>query len=217
MILKDSRTTPDSQGGYSAGSEDYRWEEIRKWFPGWKFEVFNLIFIVFFQQAVILGFSSPAAVAMQNSDTPLGFVDGIAATLFVIFWIGETIADQQMFDFQTEKYRRIAAKEPAGKYSKGFIDTGLWSWSRHPNYFCEVSLWWAYWLFSVGASGTWINFSFPGPFFLTLLFVSPRASCDVTELLSGRKYAQFADYQRRVSKFIPWWPHETVDSKGKST
>ena len=52
-----------------------------------------------------------------------------------------------------EKYRRIKAGEPAGPtYAKGFIDTGLWGWSRHPNYFCEVSLWWAFYLFSVGAT-----------------------------------------------------------------
>ena len=41
------------KGGYSAGGEDYRWAEIRKWFnaPGWKWEVFNLVFICFAQQA----------------------------------------------------------------------------------------------------------------------------------------------------------------------
>ena len=187
--------------------------ELRKWFPGWKFEVFNVIFVVFFQQLAILAFASPAAVAMQNADTPLGFIDGIASTLFIVFWLGETIADQQMFDFQTEKYRRIAAKQPLGPYSKGFIDTGLWSWSRHPNYFCEVSLWWAFWLFSVSASGMWVNFSLLGPVFLTLLFAAPKASCDMTELLSGRKYPHFPEYQRRVSKFVPWWPKQDTDAK----
>ena len=150
---------------------------------------------------------------MQNTDTPLGFIDGIASTLFIVFWLGETIADQQMFDFQTEKYRRIAAKQPLGPYSKGFIDTGLWSWSRHPNYFCEVSLWWAFWLFSVSASGMWVNFSLLGPVFLTLLFAAPKASCDMTELLSGRKYPHFPEYQRRVSKFVPWWPKQDTDAK----
>jgi steroid 5-alpha reductase family enzyme len=69
------------------------------------------------------------------------------------------------------------------------LHAGLWSWSRHPNYFCEVSTWWAFYLFTVGATDpaatteTWqlyINWTIIGPLFLTLLFVPPGASLDVT-------------------------------------
>jgi hypothetical protein len=43
---------------------------------------------------------------------------------------GEAAADYQQLVYQTEKYRRRAAREPAGAYARGFIETGLWSWSR---------------------------------------------------------------------------------------
>ena len=68
---------------------------------------------------------------------------------------------------RTEKYRRIASNEPLGSaYSHGFIRTGLWAYSRHPNYFCEVSLWWAFYLFSVAAGESLINWTICGPLFL---------------------------------------------------
>ena len=57
------------KGGYSGG-EDYRWAEVRKWFPGWQFEVFNLFFICLYQQLLILGFTAPAVVAFQASTAP---------------------------------------------------------------------------------------------------------------------------------------------------
>lgn len=68
--------------------------------------------------------------------------------------LGEHIADVQQFDFQTEKYRRKKAGVAlTGPYEKGFISTGLWGVSRHPNYFCEVHVWWAFYGFSIAASG----------------------------------------------------------------
>ena len=112
-----------------------------------------------------------------------------------------------MFAFQTEKYRRINNNEPLKEYSKGFIDTGLWAYSRHPNYFCEVSMWWSIYLFSVGATGSALNWSILGVVFLTMLFLVPETgSLDCGEYLSSGKYKQYADYQKRVSKFIPWFP-----------
>merc|ERR1711865_156657 len=155
-----------AKGGYSGG-EDYRWQEIRKWYPGWKYEVFNLVFICGFQQLEILAFSVPAVSALQTP-SPLNFIDGVAAGLCVLLVCGEAIADRQMFLFQTEKYRRVGAGIPLGpEYERGFIETGLWSCSRHPNYFCEVCFWWAFYLFSVAATGNLLNWTILGAVFLT--------------------------------------------------
>jgi steroid 5-alpha reductase family enzyme len=62
-----------------------------------------------------------------------------------------------------------------------------------------VSLWWAFYLFSVAATGAWVNWTLAGCVFLALLFVPPGASLDVTETLSSRKYAKFPEYQARVA------------------
>ncbi len=106
---------------------------VRKWFPGWKFEVFNVFFVVCYQQMLLLAFVSPAAAVMQaeaTNDAPMNTLDAIATLLFAILLIGETVADAQMYAFQTEKYRRIKAEEPLGEYSRGFIETGLYAYSR---------------------------------------------------------------------------------------
>lgn len=72
-------------------------------------------------------------------------------------------------------------------------------------------MWWGYYLFSLAASPPTkpleaLNWSVLGALFLTILFVGPGASLDVTEALSSRKYAEYAVYQRRVSRFMPWFP-----------
>eukprot|EP00812_Abedinium_dasypus_P001252 NODE_1150_length_1230_cov_327.306383.p1 GENE.NODE_1150_length_1230_cov_327.306383~~NODE_1150_length_1230_cov_327.306383.p1 ORF type:complete len:330 (-),score=77.58 NODE_1150_length_1230_cov_327.306383:189-1178(-) len=196
------------KGGFSGG-EDHRWKEIHKWpvfntFLGW--EIFNLVLVCFYQQLLILGFASPAAAVMGSAE-PLNALDAVAAVLFLLLILGEAVADRQMYVYQTEKYRRIRANEPAGEYARGFIETGLWAYSRHPNYFCEVTMWWAYYLFSVAAGLPLINWTLPGPLFLTLLFVAPHASIELTEMLSSRKYKDYPEYQKRVSCLIPLPPH----------
>jgi steroid 5-alpha reductase family enzyme len=131
------------KGGFSGG-EDYRWIEVRKWFVGapwyFSFEAFNLLFVVGFQLLVVLAFTSPAALGAYDSAAPFGVLDYVATALFAIMFTIETVADHQMYVYQTEKYRRKAAGEPAGEYARGFIETGLWAYSRHPNY---VSCNWA--------------------------------------------------------------------------
>merc|ERR1712136_54341 len=77
---------------------------------------------------------------------------------------------------------------------------------------CEVTLWWCFYLFSVAATGDVLNWTFVGPLFLSGLFVLPRASLDVTETLSSRKYKAYPEYQRRVSRFIPWPPQGIADT-----
>lgn len=180
------------KGGYSGG-EDYRWAEIRIWYPGWRFEVFNFVFICFFQQTVLMALAAPVAVADSMLATP----DAGLVLLFLALLLGETVADIEMFRFQTDKYERLARGLAV---PRGFIDTGLWSLSRHPNYFCEVSLWWVFHALS-GRPGDWTVL---GPLYLTGLFVFPRASIDVVEALASRKYPDYADYQRRVPRFIPY-------------
>ena len=73
-----------------------------------------------------------------------------------------------------------------------------------PDYFCEVTLWWAFYLFSVSATGELINWSILGTAFLSCMFLLPRGSLDVTEALSSRKYKQYGVYQQSVSRFVPW-------------
>ena len=195
------------RGGYSwkfwEGEEDYRWEVLRQR-PGFKnpfvWLLFNLFFICFYQNTLIFLFTLPVLSGLAENAAPLGAWDYMLAAVYVGLVIMEYIADQQQFDFQTEKYRRIKAGEPLGEYADGFVQTGLWSKMRHPNYFAEQSIWVVFYLFSVAATGEWLNWTIAGAVLLIILF---KGSSDFSEEISAKKYPAYKDYQKRVARFIP--------------
>lgn len=206
------------RGGYRwpiwNSEEDYRWAVLRS-MPllksRWRFTLFNLFFISLYQNSLILLFTLPALAAWQGHQTPLNALDLLAAGLLLTFIIIETIADQQQYNFQTEKFRRIREGEPLdGDYERGFCSSGLWGKVRHPNYSAEQGVWLAFYLFSVAATGRWFNWSVIGIILLILLFLG---SSDFSEKISAEKYADYASYQKRVPRFIPGLIRKTGTSK----
>ena len=113
----------------------------------------------------------------------------------------EFIADQQQYDFQTEKYRRINAGEDLGEYSHGFVRTGLWGIMRHPNYAMEQLIWILFYLFTIETTGQWLHWSITGALLLMVLF---KTSSDFSEGITLGKYPEYSDYQKKVPRFVPW-------------
>lgn len=188
------------------GEEDYRWEELRKR-PGFNnkfvWGLFNLFFISAYQNVLIFLFTLPILTTIgDGADPKLGMADWILAGLFLMAVIIEYIADQQQYNFQTEKYRRIAKGEDLGEYQHGFVRTGLWSIVRHPNYAMEQSIWIIFYCFSVVATGEWINWSIAGCLLLLILF---KGSSDFSEELSASKYPEYKEYQRKTPRFVPFF------------
>lgn len=194
------------KGGYTKASEDYRWTEVRSWFPHlWQFEVVNFVFVCFWQELLLLAIAAPAAVVYESTTGDASYFELILLSgLFLAFFAIECIADRQQWNFQREKHRRLQAGEDLNGDDHGFIVTGLWAWSRHPNYAAEVAMWWVFYMFSISDGGL-VNSSILGPLLLTMLFAAPGASADLTEDLSSRKYcAAYEEYQRRVPKLLPF-------------
>lgn len=193
------------QWKFWAGEEDYRWEELRKR-PGFSnrfvWMLFNLFFISAYQNVLIFLFTLPILTTLGDKvNSELTIADWVLAVLYVTAVVIEFIADQQQYDFQQEKYRRIKAGEDLGEYAHGFVRTGLWSKMRHPNYAMEQSIWIIFYGFSVIATGEWINWSIAGCLLLVILF---KGSSDFSEALSAEKYPEYKDYQRKVPRFIPF-------------
>lgn len=196
------------KGGYSwkfwAGEEDYRWIELRKR-PGFNnrfvWMIFNLFFICGYQGTLIFLFLLPILTSLNTDASPIQWVDYLLAVLFLTLLALEFIADQQQYVFQKEKYKRINNNLPMGEYEQGFISTGLWAFSRHPNYLCEQAIWVVFYLFSVVATGEWINWSIAGCILLIILF---KGSSDFSESLSARKYPKYKEYQSKVPRFLPF-------------
>lgn len=183
------------KGGYVIGhGEDYRWAEVRSWMSPFLFQVFNLIFIAVYQNILLAFLTLPLYVSQQSS-TAFNLLDLLASVLILLCLIGETVADQQQWNFQVSKKKK--------KSSKGFLTSGLFRYSRHPNWFFEISIWWGVYLYSIAALGQVLNPSIIGAVLLTLLF---QGSVWITEMLSLRKYPEYAVYQRETSKLIPWFP-----------
>ena len=188
-----------------SGHEDYRWQVLRtkpEFQPAWKWSLFNFGFISGYQNILILLMTLPTLVALQFSTTPLGLLDYLAATLMIIMLTIETIADNQQWRFQTTKRTLLKTGKPLPEdYARGFLNRGLWARSRHPNYFAEQGLWIAFYLFSVSASGQWINWSVSGCILLVILF---RGSSNFSEEISASRYPAYSHYQQTVPRFIPF-------------
>lgn len=197
------------RGAYSwkfwSGEEDYRWEILRRR-PGFNrrpvWLLFNLFFISGYQNVLIYLFTLPL-LTVYSEGAPAGITaaDCILAALLVAAVVLEYVADQQQYDFQTEKYRRKAAGEPLGEYARGFVSTGLWAWVRHPNYSMEQAVWLLFYGFSVVATGEWLHWSVCGALLLLVLF---KSSSDFSEAISAEKYPEYKEYQRRVPRFVPF-------------
>ncbi|PWC04415.1 DUF1295 domain-containing protein [Agromyces badenianii] len=187
------------RGGYRPGGEDYRWAVLRRRMSRTQFALFNLLFISIYQNAVILLFCLPAYTVFAAGSSPLGGWDVALAILFLALLTGETVADQQQWTFHRWKNaERAAGRTPA----PGFLQTGLFRFSRHPNFFFEQAQWWVFYAFAVAATGVWLHWTIAGAVLLTLLFVG---STIFTESISRSKYPDYDDYRARTSAIVPWF------------
>jgi steroid 5-alpha reductase family enzyme len=196
------------KGGYNIipwkGEEDYRWKIMREtsMLKGrFRFGIFNLLFISFYQNIVIFLFSSPLLLAALHPEKQITIIDLVAGILMVTFIITESISDNQLFKFHQEKKN---SEKEENKYKKslkkGFLTEGLWRYVRHPNFTSEQAIWICFYFFGVAASGQWINITLAGPVLLVLIFIG---SSQLTESISSNKYREYAVYQKKVPKFIP--------------
>ncbi|AZS41516.1 hypothetical protein CVS54_02872 [Microbacterium oxydans] len=191
------------KGGYT-GMEDYRWAILRGRMRPWQFQIFNLLFIICYQMALLVLITLPAALAAQNPSALTGW-DALFIAAFLAFLVGETIADQQQWVFHQRK------KKAGGTLPPGFATTGLFRYSRHPNFFFEQAQWWAF--YAIGATaavtggagviGGVLNPTIIGPALLTVLFIG---STIFTESITASKYPAYADYRRTTSMLVPWPP-----------
>ena len=185
------------KGGYT-GTEDYRWAVLRARMRRWQFEIFNVLFIVLWQNAILVLISLPALTAFENRSTPFGPADAVIAVAFLALLVGETVADQQQWNFHSAK--------ASGTTSARFVSTGLWRYSRHPNFFFEQAQWWVFFLFGAVAAGSLLQWTVAGPVLLTALFIG---STRFTESITLSKYPEYADYQARTSAVIPLPPRSS--------
>ena len=202
------------RGGYNIGSEDYRWAIIKQKIGQPAFFVLDVLFICSVQNILLFLVTSPAYVSLLTSRlSNLSNTADLTRTDYIfsgtiLYLIFQTfIADQQQWNFQSAKHKYYkSAKVPAGssftaeQFDRGFRTTGLWAYSRHPNFTSEQLVWWSFYLWSAVKAGKIYNWTICGPVIYSLIFFG---STPLTEWISMDKYPDYKEYQEQVGVFLP--------------
>lgn len=175
--------------------EDGRYRALRAHWQGHQGKFFGFFQ---FQAFLVAVFAVPfVAVAANPSAGPLWIVLGIA--IWIVGVAGESLADRQLARFRADPAHR-------GKTCR----TGLWRYSRHPNYFFEWLHWFAYVLLAIGSPLWWLALSGPLVMFLFLRFVS---GVPYTETQAVRTRGdEYRRYQQDTPMFFPWFPRHSEDA-----
>lgn len=171
--------------------EDRRYRAMReKHDPGF---AWKSLFIVFGLQALLAWIITlPLIVAVHAPAAP-GPIDLVAVILWCVGFLFEAVGDWQL-----ERFRR----DPANRGR--VLDSGLWRYTRHPNYFGEACMWWAFWLLAVPAGGWWTIFS---PILMTVLLLRVSGVTLLEKDIGSRRPA-YDRYVRRTNAFLPGPPRE---------
>ena len=172
-------------------AEDPRYAYLREWMGNRA----KLGFFLFFQvQAFwIVLFASPFLILVRNPN-PLAPQDLIGLAIWLIGFIGLNVADRQLARFKQAPKRKRA----------DVCETGLWKYSRHPNYFFEWVLWLGYLPMGWAANeGAWL-LALPAMLYVFLTKITGIPFVEARKLeASGQAYASYVD---RTSSFFLWFP-----------
>lgn len=151
------------------------------------------LLIVFLPQGFLAWLNSlPVQLGQVAASPPVGWIAWAGVALAVIGIVFETVGDAQLAAFR---------RDPAN--TGRVLDTGLWRYTRHPNYFGDACVWWGLWLIAAETTpGLW---SVVGPIFLTFT-LTKWSGIGITEKAIHSSRPGYADYVRRTSAFLPWWP-----------
>ena len=165
--------------------EDWRYVNWRK---SWGDRAIIMAFIrVFMLQGAFMFFIALPIMQCTNYSPDLSWITYIGAVVFVLGFIWESLADWQLMQFK---------KETANKGK--IMQSGVWAYSRHPNYFGEMLVWWGLFLCAI-PFGAWY-IAILSPIIITLLMT--RISGPMLEA----KYKDRPDYKQyleQTNAFIP--------------
>lgn len=171
--------------------EDYRYINMRKrWgtqFP--RLKAYLNVFV--FQGLMLFIISLPITVANSSANQSLGPLAWLGIALWILGFYFESVGDAQLKEFKSKA-------ENKGK----IMTEGLWSYTRHPNYFGEATMWWGIFLIALTAlSQLWLIIS-PGLISYLLMFVSGVPLLEI----KYKDRPDFIEYSKRTNKFFPWIP-----------
>ena len=166
--------------------EDYRYQSIRaNNEPGF---AFKSLYIVFGLQGLLAWLIALPLLPAITSDASLNFVDITALLLWIVGFVFEAGGDYQLAKFK-------ARKDSEGQV----LNTGLWRYTRHPNYFGDFCIWWSFFLFAAASGGWW---TIASPLLMSVLLLKVSGVAMLEKTISNRR-PKYAEYIRSTNAFFP--------------
>lgn len=171
-------------------AEDFRYAQWRKDWGKW-FLIRSYLQVFVLQGLFMLVIAASIVVTGADGGGRLGWLDLLGVAVWLLGFAFESVGDAQLKAF---------VRDPA---SRGrILDTGLWRYTRHPNYFGEATQWWGLWLIALSAPVGWVAVISPLMITTSLLFISGVPMLE-------KKMAEnpdWAEYARKTSVFVPLPP-----------
>jgi steroid 5-alpha reductase family enzyme len=172
-------------------AEDYRYLAWRRQWGKW-FYARSYAQVYLLQGTLLFLISLPVLIINRSVGGPFSFLNGTGVCIWLCGFLFESVGDAELARF---------VKDPLNKGK--LLQSGLWRYSRHPNYFGEVAQWWGIWLVALGVPGGWLGII--GPLAITILILKVSGIPMLEKKMAGNP--DFAEYARRTSVFLPWFPN----------
>ena len=166
--------------------EDRRYQEIRaNNEPNFNFKS---IYIIFGLQALLAWIISTPFLLAFASDIEFGVIEFVAILLWLTGFAFESVADYQLYRFKSNAANK-----------GNVLRSGLWAYSRHPNYFGECLIWWGFYLFALSSGAWWTIFA---PLLMTILLLKVSGVSLMEKGITERRN-EYRDYIETTNAFIP--------------
>ncbi|MFA7302812.1 MAG: DUF1295 domain-containing protein [Candidatus Paceibacterota bacterium] len=168
-------------------AEDYRYAQWRKDWGKW-FYLRSYAQVYLLQGVLLSLIATPVLHINSSGGSALGALDVVGVAVWLVGFFFEVVGDAQLARF---------IQNPANKGH--LMQSGLWAYTRHPNYFGEVTQWWGIWLIALSVAGG--AYAGIGPLTITFLILKVSGVPLLEQKMAENP--EFAEYKKRTSMFLP--------------
>ncbi len=155
----------------------------------------SLLTVFLLQGAIMWIVACPLQVAGSiQADNPIGWLDMLGALVWTTGLFFETVGDWQLARFKADPSNK-------GKV----LDSGLWRFTRHPNYFGDFCIWWGMYLVALAGGAGWTVFS---PLLMSVLLMKVSGVTLLESTITDRR-PEYAVYRKRTNAFFPGMPRNS--------
>lgn len=175
--------------------EDFRYANWRR---QWGTHIaLHSFFQIFLLQGVVM-FINTLPVVVVNTDSVImksyKVLYPVGCAVWAVGFLFQSLGDLEMYMFKSDTH----------PHKKKILSSGVWKYTRHPNYFGEAVMWWGIFLLAI-PSGQWY-ISVLAPLTITFLLVRVSGVTMLEKKYEGNE--EYAEYKKRTPAFIPWFPKQ---------